>query len=287
MQMRFLKKNKAVFLAVVLLAAGLLSGCSLFPDESGDESGRTAVKPVIELTREDKRTSSDSAKRIDLGSTGDELLITDAGDYRLSGEMKGSIHIKAEDQVVHLFLSGVNVKSVTAPAIHVESAGKVIITVEQGSENTLADGSKYISDVCDGCIFSMCDLTINGGGSLSVSGYYKDAIHTKDYLKVLGVTLFARAKDDGLHGNDGVLINGADVSLEVEQNGIRTTKSGKVRKGNIEIIDTKLSVIAGEHALNASRSIYMTSSKAFLKGVMSNSKAGFDIYIEEGCLTNG
>ena len=31
----------------------------------------------------------------------------------------------------------------------------------------------------------------------------------------------------------------------------------------------------------------MVSSKAFLKGVMSNSKARHDIYIEEGCLTNG
>ena len=52
-------------------------------------------------------------------------------------------------------------------------------------------------------------------------------------------------------------------------------------------MDSKLSVIAGEHAINASRSIYMVSSKAFLKGVMSNSKARHDIYIEEGCLTNG
>ena len=286
--MPFLKRNKAVaFLTATVIAAYSLSGCSFLSSDSGSESSEGYVKPIMEMTREDRRTASDNAKAIDLALAGEELLITDAGDYLLSGEMNGSIHINAEEQIVHLFLSGVNIKSVTAPAIHIESAGKVIITALPGSRNTLADGSKYISDVCDGCIFSMCDLTINGGGSLSVSGYYKDAIHTKDYLKVLGVTLFARAKDDGLHGNDGVLINGADVSLEVEQNGIRTTKSGKVRKGNIEIIDTKLSVIAGEHALNASRSIYMTSSKAFLKGVMSNSKAGFDIYIEEGCLTNG
>ncbi len=116
---------------------------------------------------------------------------------------------------------------------------------------------------------------------------YKDAIHTKDYLKISGVTLFARAKDDGLHGNDGILIDKADVSVEAEKNGLRTTKAGKILKGNIEITGSKLSVIAGEHALNASRSIYMVSSSAFLKGVMSNSKADSEIYIEEGCLTNG
>lgn len=287
--MRYLKRNKAILLAAVLLMTGLLSGCSLNSAEenSATESGRNSVTPVIWLTREDRRTSSATARNIDLGSAGEELLITDGGDYRLSGSMNGSIHINAEDQIVHLFFDGVDVTSVTAPAVNVESAGKVFISVEQGTENTLTDGSKYVSDVCDACIYSQCDLTINGSGSLSVSGYYKDAIHSKDYLKITGVTLFARAKDDGLHGNDGVLIDGADISLEAEKNGIRTTKSGKVTKGNIEITGSKLSVIAGEHALNASRSIYMVSSKAFLKGVMSNSKAEHDIYIEEGCLTNG
>ncbi len=289
--MRFLRRIRLAALTAALALTfsiiATLSGCSMLPSDSDTESGDHSVQPVIELTREDTRTSSKNVREIDLGSCGEELLITDAGDYRLSGEMNGCVHICAEDQMVHIFLAGVNIKSVTSPAINIESAGKVIITVEDGKENILADGSKYISDVSDGCIFSMSDLTINGGGSISVSGYYKDAIHTKDYLKILGVKLFARAKDDGLHGNDGVLINGADVSLEAEKNGIRTTKSGKVRKGNIEITDSTLSVIAGEHALNASRSIYVASSRMMLKGVMSNSKAGHDIYIEEGCLTNG
>lgn len=286
--MRFLKKNKAAALLMAIgMATGFLSACSLLPSYSVSENSEAAVKPIMEFTREDRRTTSDNAKTIDLALAGKELLITDAGDYLLSGEMNGSIHINAEEQIVHLFLSGINVKAVTSPAIHIESAGKVIITALPGSENTLADGSKYLGDVCDGCLFSMCDLTINGTGSLSVSGCYKDAIHTKDSLRITGVTLSVRAKDDGLHGNDGILIKGADVSVEAEKCGIRTTKSGKVRKGNIEIIDAKLSVIAGEHALNASRSIYMASSRAFLKGVMSNSKADGDICIEEGCLTNG
>lgn len=270
-----------------MLSAGFLSGCSLLPGGDDTPSGETNLKPVMELTREDSRTSPVSPKSVNLNGAGEELLITDGGDYRLTGSMDGSIRIRAEEQVVHLFLGGVNVKSVTAPAINVESAGKVILTAEGGSENTLTDGSKYVSDVYDACVFSMCDVTINGSGSLSISGYYKDAVHTKDFLKITGVKLFARAKDDGLHGNDGVMIQNADVAVEAEKNGIRTTKTGKALKGNIEITDSKLSVIAGQHALTASRNVYMASTKAFLKGVMSNYKAGSEIYIEEGCLTNG
>ena len=291
--MRFLKRNRAALLAALTafcLTTSLLTGCSLSAEESRKEKADgqvSQVSQVIQLTREDRRTSSDSAKSIDLSAAGDELLITEPGDYRLSGELNGSIHIAAEDQVVHLFLGGITVKSTTAPAINVESAGKVIITVEPGSENTLSDGSKYISDICDACIFSRCDLTFNGSGSLSVSGYCKDAIHTKDYLKIIGVKLFTRAKDDRLHGNDGILIDGADLTIEAEKNGIRTTKANKSYKGNIEITGSVLSVIAGEHALNAARSIYMASSRAMLKGVMSNSKAEHEIFIEEGCLVNG
>ena len=271
----------------ILMAAFIFSGCSSDSGENGPESGETDIRPVIELTREDRRTTSDKASAIDLDQSGEELLITDAGDYLLRGEMRGSILIRAEEQIVHLFLDGVKVKSVNAPAINVESAGKVIITALPGSENTFEDGGSYIGNQCDGCIFSMCDLTINGSGSIYVSGFYKDAVHTKDYLRITGVRLTAKAKDDGLHGNDGVLISGADVSAETEKCGIRTTKSGKARKGNIEITGSELSVIAGEHALNASRSIYIASSRVFLKGVMSNSKAERGIYIEEGCLTNG
>ena len=269
------------------MAGGMMTGCGFSPGQTEESSAAADLRPVMELTREDKRTSPHSPKNIDLRSAGEELLITDAGDYRLSGDMNGSIHIRAEEQIVHLFLCGVNVKSVTAPAINVESAGKLIITAEDGSDNIFADGSKFIDDISDACIFSMCDLTINGGGSVSVSGYYKDAIHTKDTLRISGVRLFVRAKDDGLLGNDAVMSTGADVSVEAEKNGIRTTKTGKALKGNIEITGSGLSVIAGEHALNASRSIYMASSRAFLKGVMSNTKADAEIFIGEGCLTNG
>ncbi len=174
--MRFLKKNKAAaVIMAAILSSCVISGCTVSPENTGAESSGGTVIPVMEMTREDKRTSSGSVNSIDLGQTGEELLITDAGDYRLSGELHGSIRIRAEEQIVHLFLNGVNVTSVTAPAINVESAGKVIITAESGTENTLTDGSKYISDDCDACIFSMSDITINGSGSLTVSGYYKDA----------------------------------------------------------------------------------------------------------------
>ena len=170
--MRFLKRNRtAALLMALLIAIGGMAGCDDAPRGDGTDY-ISDLKPVMELTREDRRVTSDAAKEIDLDASREELLITDGGDYRLRGRLNGTVRVAAEDQIVHLFLSSVEIQSATSPAINVESAGKVIITVEPGSENTLSDGGKYNGDVSDACLFSTCDLTVNGGGSLSGSGFF-------------------------------------------------------------------------------------------------------------------
>ena len=280
------KQNRLLCALLAVLMAGLLSSCTGIGGTEKDSRETQSPQPIYTLTREDKRTDPKNADDIRLDSVGKELLITDAGDYLLSGSLSGSIHIKAEEQVVHLFLQNVSVKSTTAPALYVESAGKVIVTVCEGTSNSLIDGSKYIDRQPDGCIFSMCDLTVNGTGKLTVSGYYKDAVHTKDFLKIIDAELSVLAKSDGLHGNDGIMIIGANIAVEAENNGLRTTKTGKETKGSIEIADTSLSVIAGENAVSASRNITIVSSGIFVKGIQSNFKANGEIYIEEGSLRN-
>lgn len=284
--MRHLKKNRITSSLAALLLAGLLTACGVGGDAPSPDSPDAAGQPLYSLTREDARTEPKSPTAIDLGSAGGELLITEPGDYLLSGSMKGCIRIRAEEQVVHLFLSGVNVRANATPALWVESAGKVVLTACDGTENEFLDGSGFTDDDCDACVFSGCDMTLNGSGRVSVTGRCKDAIHTKDTLKISGLTLDAHAKRDGLRGNDGVMIADARVSVQAEESGIHTTRSAKAWKGSIEITGSEVSVIAGTHALDASRDITVTSGKLFLKGVMSNSRANGEISMEEGCLVN-
>lgn len=271
---------------LVFLVIGMLSACNGNTDEKKEESEPSVVQPIYELTREDSRTDTNKYTTVNLNAVRDKLLITDAGDYMLSGTLSGQIHVKAEEQVVHIFLNNVSVKSATGPALYVESAGKVVLTVCDGTENVFSDGSNYIDDSVDACIYSMNDITINGSGKMVISGYYKDAVHTKDYLKIANAKLSIQSKDDGLHGNDGIMITNANLVVESEGNGIRTTKIGKEWKGNIEISNSTVSVIAGNHAVASSRNIYIASSEAFIKGIISNFKANGEIYIEEGCLSN-
>ena len=281
--MRYLRKNKVMHLLFALLLSGTLTACQPTDNPSPDPS---AVEPFYSLTREDSRTEPRSPTAVSLADIRDELLITDGGDYVLSGRLSGGVHIRAEDQVVHLFLKDVGITAVKGPAIYVESAGKVVITVCGGTENELSDGGSHTAQDTDACLFSMSDLTINGTGQLRISGFYKDAVHAKDYLKIADADLTVQSKRDGLHGNDGILITGAKVAVESEGCGIRTTKSGKAAKGNAEITDAELSVIAGEYGISSERNVYMTGSSAFIKGIVENIHVGGEIHIEEGCLRN-
>ena len=287
--MRYSQKNRLLGGLLALLLVCMPVSCdtrlggsasdSTAPPVTGD--GQEFVYP---LTREDRRTEPQSPTVCDLGSVKKELVITDAGDYRLSGKLEGQIVVRAEEQVVHLFLDGVQVHSSSGPALCVASAGKVVVTLCEGSENTLTDGASYLDDSFDACLYSLNDLTLNGTGRLTVFGYYKDAVHTKDFLKIAGPTLSLRANDDALHANDGMVITGAKIAAEAESCGLRTTKKGKPRKGHIEITDADLSVIAGKYAITSSGNLRIASSTAFLKGIQSDCTAEGTIDIEEGNL---
>ena len=69
----------------------------------------------------------------------DEILIDEPGDYRVSGHSSRGIVIDVEDQIVHLYLNGVELESSKGPAINIKSAGKAFITVETDTNNVIKD----------------------------------------------------------------------------------------------------------------------------------------------------
>lgn len=292
--MRFLKRKHpnallqlCVIMAVCMMALIALLGCFKdipFSNQPGIESDYS--EPRITLTQSDLETACENPSYLDLNQvTEKDCLITRPGCYILSGNLEGSIRIDVEDQQVHLVLNGVAVDSPHGPALEVVSAGKVFITLQAETENILADAGTYPkASAADACIYSPCDLTINGGGKLHVYGYCKDAIHSKDVLKVLGGELFIQAKRDGLRGNDGVVIKSGSLTVQSEENGIHTTKFGKETKGNIEIYDTVCSVIGGEYAISCSADLYIADSSVHAIGIWADIKADGIRSIAEGNL---
>lgn len=206
------------------------------------------IEMLYEITDIDREESSAGAVEIQLADVKEGLIISEGGNYILSGSNDNcNIVVNVyDDEIVHLFLKDVELSAQAGPVILIQKAGKAIITVVDGSENTISDSADYATET-EACIFSNSDLSINGSGQLSVYGYYHDAIRSKDRLKLIGINLYVRAKNDGLRGNDGVVVENSNVEIESEGTGILTNSE----QGYVVIQGGKCKVTSGENAIAA------------------------------------
>ena len=240
----------------------------------------------IALTDADRNDSVSGTKEIDLGTASDPLEISSGGSYVLSGNYEGTIVVNAKDEIVRLILSGASVKSNSGSAINVVDAAKVIITSAEGTENSLTDSGHYdAKEDPDATVYSVCDLTFNGTGSLEIHGLYDDAVHCKDVLRVADGRYRVFCKRSALRGNDGVHIDGGTIFLESERYGVRTTKSGENGRGDILISGGTVSIVAGRYALAADRGgMYAYDCSLQMNSVISDYDVKGVTVIADGCV---
>ncbi len=174
------------------------------------------------------------------------VYIVGAGRYVLTGALSdGSVVIEAENNAkIWLLLDGVSIHCEDAAALRVEQAGKVFLTLPDGSENILSSGEAYseaaVAAGVDGTIYSKDDLTINGSGSLRVTAAYQHGIVCNDDLVITGGTLEVTAAQDALHANDSVRLKDADLTLSAGDDGITASNDDEtayiyVESGSVTI----------------------------------------------------
>ena len=254
---------------VIIINMFGVTGCGAFlnaavgmePSTGESADSNSAQDIPCEITDMDRNTSPDNTARINLGQIAEEsslpegctysegtLTISGAGAYALSGRADGcNIVIDTyDDETVHIILDGAELYADNGPAIFAKTAAKVILTAADGTENIISDSAQYSTDR-EACIFSDCDLALNGTGRLNVYGYYHDAIRSRDRVKLIGANVYVRAKNDGIRGNDGVVIDGSFVAIESEGTGILTDSQG----GYVVLRGGVCRVTSGENAIYA------------------------------------
>lgn len=241
----------------------------------------------LAITKLDRITEPDNPKTIELTEELEKLEITDGGDYILSGKLNGTIHISAREQNVHLFLNGVEITSTVGPAIYCEDADKLTITLQPGTENFISDSGKYLADEeMESCIFSVCDVTLNGTGSLTVNGLYKDAIRSRDIVKILDGNYTIKCKRTAIHGNDGIQISGGSFFISTEKYAMKTTKSGIHGRGNLMVLGGNFSIIAGRTAFVTTKAdLYVYDCTIQQVSIVTTYEVGGVARIEEGCIS--
>ncbi len=155
-----------------------------------------------------------------------DLYIVYSGYYVISGELSdGSIIINADgSDDIWIQFDGVSLTCSDNAAFIVENADNVYLTLAENSENSITDSSSYSETAEDegvnAALFSHDDLTINGSGSLTITGNYKHGLVAKDDLAITGGNITIVAIEDGIHANDSVRIAEANITIDAGDDGI-------------------------------------------------------------------
>lgn len=255
-------------------------------DEVRREGSTAAVFSYLAENELDAETDPASAELVELGEVGGNLEITRGGAYRLAGRLDGKVQIRADEQLVHLYLDNAEISSKNGAAIYVEEALKLVITLLPGTENSISDSGYYRETPNEkACIDSAADLTINGTGRLRISGLYGDGIRTRDVLRILGGEISLKCKKSALRGNDGILITAGSLFLSSEKNGMKTTKSGDGGRGNIVIKGGEMSMISGGYTFVCEKgALYIYDCSIKETHVASTYSVRGGTNVVEGCI---
>lgn len=299
-------KITAILAAILLLAAGgavfvyggSLSGSVSDSETSASDSGDSAVP----LTDEDDSEVDDSAEwtGTDVVTDGDlgitltyvsgtedcyaitqnittkEYTVTFSGMtedtvFMISGTLNGCVIVDADDGIdFKLGLNGVIIVSSYSVPISCSSGNNLVISAIAGTSNTVTDNrsEQTASGAISSCIYSVCNLKIQGQGELTVASENNNGIHTKGDLRIRNLTLNVTCVDNALKGNDSVSIKSGIITLTAESgDGIVTTSTDTNTNG----------IQRGTVTINSNKGDTVLVINAYCDGI----DAAFDVVIEE------
>lgn len=189
---------------------------------------------------------------------GNTITIVAEGTYVITGTLTdGQLIINTDKESdVRLVFNHVSITCTTMAPIYVKQADKVIISLPEGTNNTITDTitSTDEDEEITAAIYSKEDLSINGSGNLVVYANANDGITSKDTLKITGGNITIQAADDGIVGKDSILIKDGVLTVTCTGDGLKSTSS-EVDCGYIYIENGAYVINAGNDGVQAETSL--------------------------------
>ena len=201
-------------------------------------------------------------------------------EYALSGRGSGQLTVYS-DYKFKLSLNGVVLMAQDGPAIN-NQCKKTCYVVLDGS-NVLLDSRSYSDSEEDrkGAFFSEGQIVISGDGMLAAVGQVKHALASDDYIRIRGgeITLTSNVAD-GMHANDGIIIEGGSLKINAVGEGIQCDSSSIViRDGVINVTNASdKGILAYGNILVSGGTVIVNSSG---KGIKTHS----DLEVQGGTVT--
>jgi hypothetical protein len=201
---------------------------------------------------------------------GSLATIAAPGTYHISGTLTdGQLVVNSpEEGIVRLIFGGTSINCSNSAPVYIQNASRVLISLEDSTENALSDGSSYVFDTDEdepnAAIFSKEDLTIDGNGSLTVHGNYNDGIASKDGLLIKSGTLSITAADDGIRGKDYLIVEDGSITINAGGDGMKSDNDEDASEGYIMIGRGTFNITAGGDAIQALADVDITDGEFIL-----------------------
>lgn len=209
------------------------------------------------------------------------------GTYIISGRADdGCIIVDADKtQKIQLVLKNADINSLSSAPIYVKEADKVFITLAEGSVNSLSNGGEFSfaeDSKIDAAIFARDDLTINGGGSLSISSPAGHGIKSNDSLSITGGSFDISCAGKGISANDDVTVGGGSFAINSGKDGIQAQHDTNPEKGFVYILDGDFDIKALGDGISAGTWIKVDGGKFRIDAADDALLAQTDVTVNAG-----
>ena len=188
----------------------------------------------VTVTGDDKGLVTANGAHVTVNATShaDSLLLV------LSGNSDNGSLLVYRQKKFGIQLNGVTLTNATGAAINNQCKKALYLYVNNGTANTLTDGTSY-TDITNaggqtisqkGTIFSEGQMHLMGAGTLNVTGNCRHAIACDDYITIDdNLTLSVKSSTgSGIKVNDGLWINNGNIDIKVTADAARGIKSDSV-----------------------------------------------------------
>ncbi len=278
MNISILKKISVILLIIITVTAIFISCDSSNSENTDTTAPQSGVNSENSSESSEENAVEETATMVFSGSTcnisdpstvkvsGKIFTIIAPGIYRISGTLSdGQIRVEVDKtERVTLLLDNFNASCSDSGVIYVVSADKVYIDLEKGTANTLTDASVYVfegaEDKPNACIYSSDDLTVKGGGTLTVNANYNNGIGCKNDVDIKNGVINVKAVNNAIKGNDSVTVYGdAVLNILGAEDGIKTENADEPEKGFITITEEAVvNITCSDDALQSAQAVTVT-----------------------------
>lgn len=308
-------KKLTAAMAAGIIAIFTITGCAMPWQKAADDSssnvstvsagnlsqsGENALSLEFDSEDLDSSYNESECTKINLSGSGatvsgsgvtvenGNITITSAGSYIISGTLTdGSIKVNCSEKgTVRLILNGASISSSSTAPVVVEEAKKVLVTLADGTTNTITDKTRQSVDDEDfsAAVYSKADLVFNGNGTLNVNAGYRNGIKSTDDLKVVSGTFNITSNEDGIIGKDFLGVKDGKFTIKSGSDGMKSTYDTDTSKGNIVITGGEFDITASNDGIHCNEDILISGGNLTISSGDDGVHADDNLQVDGGTI---